>query len=198
MILKGCTRGLLLAVADVLYVDPDGHSNAIVRREILAEARAGVPRDPANPRDCEYFRVHGRHVFYGASFECSECGAHGDGTDMPMAEATAAAERIGTDAGRAAASWVFPASTDPAAYRRVLAGIDDGDPEILDAYDEPRLDGDGSGARDLCDEIGVDYDASTTADVDAICDAYLDASRDSYWHEIERMCHVQLDTEPES
>jgi len=113
--------------------------------------------------------------------------------DMTMAEAIAAAARIGTDAGQAAASWAFDGNTTVETYRAVLAGIEDGDPMILDAFGEPGLDGEGTGARDLCDEIGVDYDLTTTADVDRIADAYLDASRESFWAEVERTARTMTD-----
>jgi hypothetical protein len=39
-ILTGVPRALLLTVADQLYIDPYGRSSAVVRRAIVAEARA--------------------------------------------------------------------------------------------------------------------------------------------------------------
>lgn len=41
---------------------------------------------------------------------------------------TAAAGKLGRDAGKAAASWTFDGSTPEGTYRRVLRGIEDGDP----------------------------------------------------------------------
>jgi hypothetical protein len=41
-IMRMQSRGMVLAVADLLYVD-DGASLAVMRRECVTEARAGVP-----------------------------------------------------------------------------------------------------------------------------------------------------------
>ena len=41
---------------------------------------------------------------------------------------TAAAGKLGRDAGKAVASWTFDGSTPEGTYRRVLRGIEDGDP----------------------------------------------------------------------
>ena len=51
----------------------------------------------------------------------------------------AAAEELGRDAGQAAASWVFDGNTPEDAYQRVLRGIDDGDPAVLDAIEPPAI-----------------------------------------------------------
>ena len=48
---------------------------------------------------------------------------------------------IGRSHGTAAARQAFDGNTDDETYRRVLAGIEDGDPEILDAYRVPDLSG---------------------------------------------------------
>jgi hypothetical protein len=63
-------------------------------------------------------------------------------------EQTAQLERILRDDVKTmaenAASWVFDGNTDTDTYRRVLAGIEDGDPEIMDAL--PFLDWSGQWA----------------------------------------------------
>ncbi len=58
----------------------------------------------------------------------------------------AAAKELGGEAGRAAASWVFDGNTTTEEYARVLFGIEDGDPEVLDALPSPDLSGQWAGA----------------------------------------------------
>jgi hypothetical protein len=50
----------------------------------------------------------------------------------------AKAEELGRDVGKAAASRVFDGNTPEEAYQRVLRGIGDGDPAVLDAADRGR------------------------------------------------------------
>ena len=51
----------------------------------------------------------------------------------------AKAEELGRDAGKAAASWVFDGNTPEEAYQRVLRGIEEGDPAVLDATEPPAI-----------------------------------------------------------
>ena len=60
--------------------------------------------------------------------------SHGQHTVPAARDITAAAGKLGRDAGKAAASWTFDGSTPEGTYRRVLRGIEDGDPLIMDAY----------------------------------------------------------------
>lgn len=88
------------------------------------------------------------------------------------------AETAGKKAGAASASWFFDGNTTKETYRRVLRGIDDGDPEILDRF--PVLDlsgqwGGGTTDRDVLDDIGVDEDEYTAEAEDALINAYRDA-----------------------
>lgn len=72
-------------------------------------------------------------------------------------EASERATAIGTQHGQNAASWHLPfASADVA--RRVLAGIDDGDPEVLDGLPSPDLSGqfaDGYTVSELLADAGL-------------------------------------------
>lgn len=71
------------------------------------------------------------------------------------------ARREGEKAGKRAGASFFDGNTDDATYARVLAGIDDGDPEILDALPMLDLSGqwaDGDTDRDVLDLIGVVYE----------------------------------------
>lgn len=61
--------------------------------------------------------------------------------DTQFAAASKYAEQRGREAGKAAASWVFDGNTTDAAYRRVLRGLDIGDPEVLDQLPGPDLSG---------------------------------------------------------
>jgi hypothetical protein len=100
--------------------------------------------------------------------------------------------------GTAAASWAFNGNTPDDTYRRVLQGIADGDPEILDAYRAPFLsseyDSDYTEA-DLADELGLDIDSQAgAADLDAAVAAYLDAADDEFWQETERIARDHLES----
>lgn len=116
--------------------------------------------------------------------------------DMPLSEALEAARNIGDTRGNDAASWVFDGNTDDACYAWMLKGIDEGDPAILDSVREPSFSGEYSGdysERDLCEEIGISYDLSTTGDVDEIADAYLDQARTVFWSAIEIAARKHLE-----
>jgi hypothetical protein len=111
-------------------------------------------------------------------------------------ETMARADALGRDAGVAAASWIFDGSTDRAAYARVLAGITDGDPMVLDAYRVPDLSGefaDGYTPRDLAIELDLDPDDADDADaIGTVCDAWEAGASEGFWHEVERIARVQL------
>ena len=49
--------------------------------------------------------------------------SHGQHTVPAARDITAAAGKLGRDAGKAAASWTFDGSTPEGTYRRVLRGI---------------------------------------------------------------------------
>lgn len=102
--------------------------------------------------------------------------------DQPTDRAAA----IGRTNGTAAAQSAFDGNTSGETYRRVLKGIEDGDPEILDAYHTPDLSGDYT-ERDLIADRGLDPVEAPIADVSAACDAYLDAADEAFWSEIERI-----------
>jgi hypothetical protein len=69
------------------------------------------------------------------------------------------ATAIATTHGTSAAGWVFDGNTPDETYRRVLQGITDGDPEVLDAYRVPDLSGEYASdctETGLADELGLD------------------------------------------
>jgi len=94
---------------------------------------------------------------------------------------------IGRSHGTTAAQWAFDGNTGTETYRRVLAGIEDGDPEILDAYRVPDLSGDYTG-DDLVRDLGYDGQADgRDADFGAARAAYRQAADDAFWQEAERI-----------
>jgi hypothetical protein len=104
-------------------------------------------------------------------------------TEVPP-PVVAKAEALGRDAGKAAASRVFDGSTPEEAYQRVLRGIEDGDPAVLDATEPPAI-GPGAGYSedDLARDLGIDpRDRALPRAVPA----YADAFTDTFWQETER------------
>ena len=107
----------------------------------------------------------------------------------PAGNITAQAADLGRDAGKAAASWVFDGNTPEDAYRAVLAGIEDGDPAILDAYPAPGLSAGGYTEAGLAGDLGLDGEDQLPPDA---VTAYLDAAGQAYWHETERLAREHL------
>jgi hypothetical protein len=108
---------------------------------------------------------------------------------MPMDEALEAARTAGTEHGRAAATWAFDGNTTDETYATVVRGLDAGDPETYDGFGhlEPGIDGrDQYTSRQLCDDIGVDYDGTEVAEVAELAEAYEQAARDAFWADVER------------
>lgn len=107
-----------------------------------------------------------------------------------------AAKAAGTDAGQAAATWFEIDDADAA--RRILTGIEDGDPEVLDSLPYCDLSGqwaDGLNPRDIVAE------ACSAADVDPdpleewheeIVSAFQDACNATVFEETERRCREIL------
>lgn len=104
------------------------------------------------------------------------------------------AHELGEDHGRGAASWFFDGNTTDETYARVLAGIEEGEPMILDTFPSAPLSGEWADdptpatlLRDLGLEPGDDR-------VDELCDAYEDGFYSAVSAEIERVArfHVEL------
>ncbi len=123
-------------------------------------------------------------------------------TRPTLDDLVALATELGADAGRAAASWVTNGNTTPATYRRILQGIEDGDPEVFDAYRTPDLSGEYAGdptPATLADELGLTADEDDDGSlITECCDAYCDAASQAFWDELERVCRVQLEDTGES
>ena len=87
-----------------------------------------------------------------------------------------AAEELGREAGKAAASRVFDGNTPEDAYRRVLRGIDEGDPAVLDAIEPPAI-GPAAGYTedDLARDLGIEPgDLALPRARSAYADAFTD------------------------
>lgn len=116
--------------------------------------------------------------------------------DDAKEEARALGERHGINA----AGWVARGARESA--KRILRGIEDGDPMILDAYKAPDLSGEFSGdltPRSLLetvldpadlDEVCADPECNYVEN--EICTSYEDGAQNAFWEELERLCRFEL------
>jgi hypothetical protein len=103
----------------------------------------------------------------------------------------AKAREIGAERGKSAASWVFDGNTDLATYRRVLKGIEDCDPEVLDGLPYSDLSGewaDGYTVDMLAKELDVPWD-----DIDTLADAYEASFFEAVCDELAAFARLHLD-----
>lgn len=103
-----------------------------------------------------------------------------------------AAEQAGREHGEAAASWYFDGDTPRETYERVLWGIEDGDPEVMDTFPASPLSGEWAGdptPASVLEDLDV-------AEDDPAADEYLTAYEDGFYaavhDEIERVARYQL------
>jgi hypothetical protein len=96
----------------------------------------------------------------------------------------AKAEELGRAAGKTAAGWVFDGNTPEEAYRRVLRGIEEGDPAVLDATEPPAI-GPAAGYTqdDLARDLGIE---PADRGLPRAVSAYADAFTSAFWQETER------------
>jgi len=95
------------------------------------------------------------------------------------------AYRLGYDAGKSAASWVFDGNTTRATYEWALKGIEEGDPEVLDSIGEYLQ---GFTVIRNEDLQGYDFD-----ELDEAVEDWDAGASDGFWHEIERAARYQLE-----
>ena len=100
---------------------------------------------------------------------------------IELADALEEARKLGTEHGNNAASWFFDGNTTQETYDWYRVRFEAGDPEAY--QNDPEF----ATAREVCDEIGVDYDLTETSEVDQIHDAYTEEAGLAYWTEVERM-----------
>jgi hypothetical protein len=120
-------------------------------------------------------------------------------SDNHYESARDAATDLGRDEGTAAASWTFDGNTPDSAYRHVLAGIQDGDPAVLDQLATADLSGqwaDGrtpdSLATDIANTVDVPREHIGSQTLDRLCDAYETAFNDAVCAEVERLALAHL------
>src|ERR1700723_107743 len=92
--------------------------------------------------------------------------------DTYVTDAERIAANIGREHGLNAASWYFDGNTSMETYRSVLAGIDAGDPMILDTFPSSPLNGefaDDYSISDLAEDTGTEQESDHFDDV---CTAY--------------------------
>ena len=96
----------------------------------------------------------------------------------------AKAEELGRAAGETAAGWVFGGNTPGEEYQRVLRGIEEGDPAVLDATEPPAI-GPAAGydSGDLARDLGIE---PADRGLPRAVSAYADAFTDAFWRETER------------
>jgi hypothetical protein len=99
------------------------------------------------------------------------------------------AARLGTESGKAAASWFFDGNTPEATYRTVLKQLDDGDPEIYDSYRVPDLLNGDYGEDDLARDIRVGRSSRLFG---KCATAFEEAQYDAFWAEVERAARAYL------
>jgi hypothetical protein len=95
-------------------------------------------------------------------------------------DAMSAAERMGRDDGTAAGSWVFDGNTPEDAMRAFLAGVEDGDPAVLDTLPASPLSGEWAGAPLPGDILAAVGDESGYLIGDDDRDDILTAYEDAY------------------
>ena len=96
----------------------------------------------------------------------------------------AKAEELGREAGKTAAGWVFDGNTPEETYQRVLRGIEEGDPAVLDATEPPAI-GPAAGYTqdDLARDLGIE---PADRGLPRAVSAYADAFTGAFWQETER------------
>lgn len=112
-----------------------------------------------------------------------------------------AAREFGKEKGTSAAQWAFDGNSPESQYRRVLAGIEVGDPEIMGMMTEP-LSGewaDGLTLNDVYRAAGLSNDEESDWEspeqYQEVLDAFEEGYATGYWEAIEAICRAYLQPE---
>ena len=105
---------------------------------------------------------------------------------------TVSYEQEGYAAGKSAGSWVTDGNTSVREYRAILAGIESGDPEVMDMEPSPLS---GEWAGESIPEIIEGYADMPDDGVeqDAACTEYEQGFSQGFWETVEHDCRVQVD-----
>lgn len=119
---------------------------------------------------------------------------------MNLNDLIKAADTLGEQDGRDAASWYFTGSEDRDQYQQVLKGIEDGDPAILDTLPGSPLSGEFAGdmaPNALYEQLGVTElqlrNWEQSDELDQLCTAYEEGFSTGVGDEITRQCRIMLE-----
>ena len=114
-----------------------------------------------------------------------------------MEERIAQATARGRKAGQNKASWVFDGNTPDATYRNVLAAIEEGAPQILDALGWSPLSGEWAGESipELLGDLIYGEEEDEDENYEAVTTAYEEAATEAYWDAIEATCRRMIGQE---
>jgi hypothetical protein len=112
-------------------------------------------------------------------------------TDQALLDAAA---ELGRQHGQSKASWAIDGNTTTETMQRIMRGLEEGDPAILDMCPAP-LSGewaDEPTPATVLDTIGIGEEGDTAEDADVALAAYEDAFTTAYWEEVQRTIAYQL------
>src|SRR5262249_41773569 len=113
-------------------------------------------------------------------------------SDLSEAGRLDRAREAGREHGLAAASWYFDGNTSDETYRTVLAGIDEGDPAVLDTFPSSPLSGEYAGDP-TPQTVFADLDMTGDEDyADDVIEAYEDGFYQASSEAIERAAREQV------
>jgi hypothetical protein len=120
-----------------------------------------------------------------------------ESAELDYAQRLREATALGHEMGLNAAAWATQGiGTDGA--RRIVKGLDDGDPEIMDQFREPNLSGefaDDYTSADLARDLGLREAGqcmTDDAEMDDYANAWCEAASATFWSELERIARDQL------
>lgn len=129
-------------------------------------------------------------------------------TEKDWARLEDAARKLGAEHGKNAAGWYFDGNTSADTYRAVLAGIENGDPAVLDTFPAADFSGqwaDGYSVGELWFDCGgpESPDVQSWGDVadeqelqGELADIYSDAFSEAVSDEIGRVARLQTEHSP--
>lgn len=146
--------------------------------------------DTASSASRQNFIDTGAYLPIGWECDCPTCHPLDHSAPGRYEALEASMREAGAEYGRAAASWFFDGNTPRETYQRVLAGLEDGDPEILDSLPSAPLSGEFADSPTPRDVLPVNCPPDWEDDLlRAYEDGFHTASADA----IEAACRYQLE-----